>query len=83
MSAYRCHTVMAAIATDRQQEHLARASHWRQAKLAAARAASGIEDSGWHWTDLKDAARSVSRRCRPGRRLGFTGSGGAAPTWQA
>jgi hypothetical protein len=57
MSAYRCHTVLAAVVTDRQQELHHRASHWRQAKLAEARAASSIGDSGWSWTELKTAAR--------------------------
>jgi len=83
MSAYRCHAVLAAVATDRQQQLHAQASHWRQAKLAEARATSSIGDSGWHWTELKAAASSIPRRFRSGRRAGYPRSGAAAPTWQA
>jgi hypothetical protein len=83
MSAYRCHTVLATVVTNRQQELHAQASHWRQAKLAEARATSGIGDSGWHWAELKGAALAIPRRFRPGRRAGFARSGASAPPGQA
>jgi hypothetical protein len=83
MSAYRCHTVLAAAATNRQQELHTQARQWQQAKLAEAHATRSIGESGWYWAELKGAALAIPRRFRPGRRAGFTRSGASAPTWQA
>jgi hypothetical protein len=52
MSAYRSPDVLVVVARQRQNEFQRQASQWRRARLAES---TSIGDSGWHWTELKDA----------------------------
>jgi hypothetical protein len=65
MSAYHCPATE--LTVNRQTDCQRQARLWRE----AARAAVGLSESGWHWTDLKGAAASGktgSQRHRRSRR---------------